>query len=204
MVSENEYKTRAKSPLKGRKMQQQIEQQVKVGFGHIAKGLSIMAEALMAAGLGQDPQPQHQDPVATGNATTARAKRNADKKAPAAAPAPEKAPETTQAPQGEEQAAEVTQEAAPAPAPAKSAAAKPKATKAAEPEFETLDREGQIEHLRGRMVMVAQKLNGDREKVYAFLKKYKAQKVNELSDENLGNLKADIEVFLAGPDALDI
>jgi len=180
-------------------MQNQIEQQVKVGFGHIAKGLSIMAEALMAAGLGNDPQPQHQDPVATGNATTARAKRNADKKAPAAT---EKAPETKQEPQGEEQAAEPTQEAAPAPAPAK------KETKAAakkdEPEFETLDREGQIEHLRGRMVMVAQKLNGDRDKVYAFLKKYKAQKVNELSDENLGKLKADIEVFLAGPDALDI
>lgn len=180
-------------------MQQQIDQQVKVGLGHIAKGFSIMAEALMGAGLGQDPQPQHQDPVASGKATTTRAKRNADKQAPAAA---EKAPETTPAPQGEEQTPEPAQQAAPAPAAEKKAATKP--GKKDEPEFDTLDREGRIEHLRGRMVMVAQKLNGDRDKVYSFLKKYKAQKVNELSDENLVALKNDIEVFLAGPDALDI
>lgn len=179
-------------------MQQQFEQQVKTGLGHVVKGLSIMADALMASGLGADPTPDHANPVAGGNATTRRAKKEADKKAPAATPT---APETAPAAQDEEQTTPPATQAAPAAAAPKKAAPKGKTQ---EPEFETLDREGRIEHLRARMVMVAQKLNGDRDKVYAFLKKYKAQKVNELTDENLVNLKNDIEVFLAGPDALDI
>lgn len=173
-----------------------MDRQLLTGFGHIAKGFQIISEALILDAenkLGGDPTPSHQDPVSSANATTAKAKKAADKAATKKAPAA-----TEPEPEAETETKTETKEAA--PKTEKKASSK----KADEPAFESLDREGQIEHLRGRMVMVAQKLNGDRDKVYAFLKKYKAQKVNELSDENLVLLKEDIEVFLGGPDALDI
>lgn len=162
-------------------MQPQINEAMK----HFGKGFAILAEAFQAAGI--DPQPQIQEPAQVAAATTAKAKKAADKKA---AEKIEEPAQTESAPVEEQKAAPVKKET--------------KAKKADEPEFETLDRDGKIEHLRGRMVQVSVKLNGDRDKVYSFLKKYKASKVHELSDDNLDNLKNDIEVFLGGPDALDI
>lgn len=71
-------------------------------------------------------------------------------------------------------------------------------------DFEASNRDEKIEFLRSEMVKVSAQLKGDRTKVFAFLKKYNANKVNELSDDNLVDLHTDIQVFLAGPDALDI
>lgn len=171
-------------------MEKQIEQKVYEGFGHIARGFQVIADAFHKAGLeelGETPSPTIQNPIVSASATTAKAKKAADKKA---AEKIEEPAQTESAPVEEQKAAIVKKET--------------KAKKADEPEFETLDRDGKIEHLRGRMVQVSVKLNGDRDKVYSFLKKYKASKVHELSDDNLDNLKNDIEVFLGGPDALDI
>lgn len=165
-----------------------MEKQVYEALGHFSKGFQILSDAFQKAGLDTQPKVETQEPVSTAAATTARAKKAADKKA---AEKIEEPAQTESAPVEEQKAA---------PAPKKET----KAKKADEPEFETLDRDGKIEHLRSRMVQVSVKLSGDRDKVYSFLKKYKASKVHELSDDNLDNLKNDIEVFLGGPDALDV
>jgi hypothetical protein len=167
-----------------------MEKQVYEALGHFSKGFQVLTEAFKAAGIGNDPRVETQDPVTTAKTTTERARKAADK----AKPAPKVEPEVEET-QTEEPAAPVEE---------KKAAPKTKAKKADEPDYETLDRDQKIEHLRSRMVLVAQKNGGDRDKTYSYLKKYKATKVHELSDDNLDNLKNDIEVFLGGPDALDI
>ncbi len=84
--------------------------------------------------------------------------------------------------------------------------AEKKAAKKEKPkfDFEAANVDDKIEFLRNEMVKVSAQLNGDRTKVFAFLKKYNAQRVNELSEENLTNLHTDIQVFLGGPDELDV
>lgn len=166
-----------------------MEKQVYEAMSHFSKGFQVLTEAFQKAGLGQDPKVETQDPMTTARSVTEKARKAADKKGPAKVE-PEAAPEV------EETAAPLDEK--------KAAPAKAKSKKADEPDYETLDRDQKIEHLRSRMVLVAQKNGGDRDKTYSYLKKYKATKVHELSDENLDNLKNDIEVFLGGPDALDI
>lgn len=166
-----------------------MEKQVYEAMSHFSKGFQVLTEAFQKAGLGNDPKVETQDPVTTARSVTEKARKAADKKAPAKV---------------EEPAVETEEPAAPAVEEKKAAPAKAKAKKNDEPDYETLDRDQKIEHLRSRMVLVAQKNGGDRDKTYSYLKKYKATKVHELSDENLDNLKNDIEVFLGGPDALDI
>lgn len=149
----------------------------------LAEALKHFGNALISLGgaMSEMPKVTTQDTATSAAATTSKAKASADKKAK----------ETVEEKPDDEKAK--------APAAKKAAAKKSDA-----PDFETLDREAKIDHLREKMVEVSVKVGGDRDKVYSFLTKYKAQKVNELSDENLDALKEDVEVFLAGPAALDI
>ena len=160
------------------------EQQFKTMIVHFAEGLRSFASALE---LMADEEREEKAPATTSNGAGQAPKVKTQ----------EPAPQTQ---------TEVAKRAADKTEKEKPAAKKPKETKAQKLDdaFEAADREGKITQLRERMVLVAQKLNGDKTRTFAFLKKYGANKVAELSDENLGNLKNDVEVFLAGPDALDL
>lgn len=186
-----------KNPNKGRQMQAQLNQ-VKLGEALKHFGAGLMA---LGSSFEVDPTPTTPDAVGSAQATTAAAKKAADK---AAKDKAAKDAKNAAAAETESEGAEATETPAPAATTSKKTTTTKKADKAAKPDFENLNRDEKIEHLREKMVEVSVKVGGDRDKVYSFLTKYKAQKVNELSDENLDNLKEDVEVFLTGPDALDI
>lgn len=149
---------------------------------HLGHAMIIIGDALK--GMESIQKVEKQTPAPS--STTAKAKAKADKEAQTASE-PETQPEEKVETKAEEKA-------------------KAKQKKKDEPkfDFEAAGRDEQVEFLRGQMVKVSAQLQGDRTKVFAFLKKYNANKVNELSDENLVNLHTDIQVFLAGPDALDV
>lgn len=154
-------------------------------FEHLGHALLGMSQAFKnAAASHQGPKVETQQPNAHGE--TAKAKAKADKAAPTAKAEPEVTEEKTEA------------------APTEKKAAPKKKKEEPKFDFESSNMDEKVEFLRSEMVKVSAQLKGDRTKVFAFLKKYNANKVNELSEENLVNLYTDIQVFLGGPDALDV
>jgi hypothetical protein len=159
-----------------------IEQQIKMaqGLRQIGMGLVLMAEAFEQQGPQTDLESK---PIIAAQTTTAKAKAKADK--PVAA----------------EKNIEPDIETASQPANKTSAKKKTEVPKF---DFEAASVDDKCEFLRNEMVKVSTVLKGDRPKIFAFLKKYGASKVNEMKEEDLINLHTDIQIFLGGPDALDI
>lgn len=161
-------------------------QKLGAALHHLGHAMLIIGDALKE--MMDETKPQIKTSVPAPNSTTAKAKAKADKEAAAQT--------TPVEPEAEPEAETKVEE-------------KPKAVKAKkekEPafDFEAVSTEEKIEHLRGLMVKASAALKGDRTKVFAFLKKYQANKVNELSEENLTNLKTDLDIFLGGPEALGV
>lgn len=159
-------------------------QKLGAALHHLGHAMLIIGDALKE--MIDETKPQLKTSTPAPASTTAKAKAKADKEAQTAA----------------EPEAEVETKVEEKP----KAEVKAKAKKEKEPafDFEAVSTEEKIEHLRGLMVKASAALKGDRTKVFAFLKKYQANKVNELSEENLTNLKTDLDIFLGGPEALGV
>lgn len=159
-------------------------QKLGAALHHLGHAMLIIGDSLKQ--MVEEIKPELKTATPQPATTTAKAKAKADKEAQTVSE-----PET----QAEEKVEAKVEEKP-----------KAKAKRKEEPkfDFEAANRDEQIEFLRSEMVKVSAQLQGDRTKVFAFLKKYNANKVNELSDENLINLRTDIQVFLGGPDALDV